>query len=63
MNFENGKDNPYDILGVPLGASIEICKASYKALIKVFHPDAFKGDKGFAEKRGCNKSRDDVPSK
>ena len=51
MNFENGKDNPYDILGVPFGASIEICEASYKALIRVFHPDAFKGDKGFAEKR------------
>jgi len=51
MNFEGGLTSPYDTLGVPFGASIEICEASYKALIKVFHPDAFKGDKAFAEKR------------
>ena len=51
MEFESGNADPYAVLGVPFAASIEICEASYKALIKAFHPDAFKGDKEFAQKR------------
>lgn len=54
MEFENGNPDPYEVLGVPFAASIEICEASYKALIKVFHPDAFKGDKEFAQKRSID---------
>ncbi len=51
MDFENGKNNPYEVLGVPFGASIEVCKATYKSLTKIYHPDVFVGEKKYAQKR------------
>ena len=51
MDFENSNIDPYEILGVPFGASIEVCKATYKSLTKIYHPDVFVGEKAYAEKR------------
>ena len=51
MDFENDYIDPYEILGVPFGASIEVCKATYKSLTKIYHPDVFVGEKSYAEKR------------
>lgn len=51
MNFEDGSSDPYKILGVPFGASIEVCKATYRSLAKTYHPDIFTGEKAFAENR------------
>ena len=51
MDFKNGKDNPYEVLGVPFGASIDVCKATYKSLTKIYHPDVFVGEKKYAQKR------------
>ncbi len=51
MDFKNGKNNPYEVLGVPFGASIEVCKATYKSLTKIYHPDVFVGEKNYAQKR------------
>ena len=51
MDFENSNIDPYEILGVPFGASIEVCKATYKSLTKIYHPDVFVGEKTYAEKR------------
>ena len=48
----NGKFlNPYDVLGLPWASDIELVKATYRSLVKIYHPDIFKGDKDFAEKR------------
>ena len=41
----------YSILGVPREAEVELIKATYLALSKIYHPDIYKGDKKFAEKR------------
>lgn len=41
----------YSILGVPREAEVELIKATYLALSKIYHPDVYKGDKNFAEKR------------
>ena len=38
----------YVVLGVPRNADQELIKATYKALLKIYHPDVFKGDKKFA---------------
>ena len=35
----------YVVLGVPRNADLELIKATYKALLKIYHPDVFKGDK------------------
>jgi curved DNA-binding protein CbpA len=51
MDFENDNVDPYQILRVPFGASIEVCKATYKSLTKIYHPDVFVGEKAYAEKR------------
>ena len=44
MDFENDNVDPYQILGVPFGASIEVCKATYKSLTcpssEVLDPEA-----------------------
>ena len=42
------KSNPYDILGIPNCSSMGLVKATYKSLVKIFHPDIFQGDKQFA---------------
>ena len=51
MDFEKDNIDPYALLGAPFGASIEVCKATFKSLAKIYHPDVFVGDKAFAEKR------------
>ena len=51
MDFENNNVDPYQILGVPFGASIKDCKATCKCLTKIHHPDVFVGEKSYAEKR------------
>ena len=51
MDFENSNIDPYEILGVPFGASIEVCKATYRSLTKIYHPDVFVGERAYAEKR------------
>ena len=43
--------NYYDILKVKPNASKEEIKASYKSLIKKYHPDVYPGDKTFAERK------------
>lgn len=30
---------PYNVLGVPYGADIGVCKKAYKRLCKIHHPD------------------------
>lgn len=36
--------NPYDILGVAKGTSIEDCKKAFKRLARKYHPDSPTGD-------------------
>ena len=43
--------NPYVVLGIPNGSSLALVKATYKSLVKIFHPDVFDGDKQFAVDR------------
>ena len=51
MNFKDGANNPYSILGLPLGADIDLVKAIYRSMVKIYHPDIFVGDKTFAAER------------
>jgi len=45
------RTNLYETLGVPEDSSSDLISAAYKALAKAFHPDVFKGDRSFAERR------------
>ena len=36
----------FECLGVPFGANAEVCKAAYKKLLKVHHPDRHAGHEG-----------------
>jgi len=36
----------FEYLGVPFGADAEICKAAYKKLLKIHHPDRHAGHEG-----------------
>jgi hypothetical protein len=36
----------FDCLGVSFGASVEDCKAAYKKLLKIHHPDRHAGHEG-----------------
>ena len=48
----NGKFiNPYEVLGLPHASDFELVKATYRSLVKIYHPDVFKGDKEFAKER------------
>ncbi len=41
----------YEVLDVPEDATDDQIKASYHNLLKVFHPDSYKGDKEYAQKK------------
>ena len=48
----NGKFiNPYEILALPHASDFELVKATYRSLVKIYHPDVFNGDKDFAKER------------
>jgi len=51
MQFNGKFTNPYEILGLPWASDFELVKATYKSLVKIYHPDIFKGDKDFAKQR------------
>ena len=51
MDFTSSNFDPYELLGVPFGASFDVCKSTYKSLAKIDHPDIFAGDSNFAERR------------
>jgi len=36
----------FECLGVPFGADVETCKATYKKLLKIHHPDKHAGHEG-----------------
>ena len=37
-----GEPNPYDVLGIPTNASLNLCKEAYQAHILYWHPDKFE---------------------
>jgi hypothetical protein len=43
------KINHYDVLGVPRDCDQSLIDTVYKSMVKIFHPDVFKGDKAFAQ--------------
>lgn len=43
--------NYYEVLGVKKTASQQEIKKAYKNLVKKYHPDIYKGDKNFAQKK------------
>ena len=43
--------NYYDILGVNKNSTQKQIRESYKNLVKKYHPDLYRGDKSFAEKK------------
>lgn len=38
-------NNPYQVLGVPLGASEEVVRNAYRELVRKYHPDQFTDDR------------------
>ena len=45
------KINHYDVLGVPRDCDQSLIDTVYKSMVKIFHPDVFKGDKAFAQEK------------
>jgi hypothetical protein len=43
--------DPYDLLGITRGASLEEVRAAYHKAVLTYHPDAFDGDTQEAERR------------
>ena len=41
----------YKVLGVDVDAPEEVIKAAYKAMAKKYHPDTYKGERMYAEKK------------
>ena len=41
----------YSVLGVPEDADLNLIKATFRALLKIYHPDVYKGDKTFAKQK------------
>lgn len=40
---------PYDILGVPYGSDVGVCKKAYRELCKVHHPDVGGDEQKFIQ--------------
>jgi curved DNA-binding protein CbpA len=45
------KINHYDVLGVPRDCEQQLIDTVYKSMVRIFHPDVFKGDKVFAHEK------------
>lgn len=45
------KINHYDVLGVPRDCEQQLIDTVYKSMVRIFHPDVFKGDKVFAQEK------------
>ena len=41
----------YSVLGVPENADLNLIKATFRALLKIYHPDVYKGEKTFAKQK------------
>lgn len=48
--------DPYQILGLPTGASLDAAAKAYKRLIQEFHPDRWQGYNSFALQRAQEKT-------
>ncbi|NDE90522.1 MAG: J domain-containing protein [Alphaproteobacteria bacterium] len=48
--------DPYQILGLPTGASLEAAAKAYKRLVQEFHPDRWQGRNNFAMQRAQEKT-------
>jgi curved DNA-binding protein CbpA len=51
MQFNGKFLNPYEVLGLPWASDSGLVKATFKSLVKIYHPDVFRGDKNFAKER------------
>lgn len=47
---DNAKQDYYDVLGIPRGASEQEIKRAYRRKAVEYHPDKNQGDKGAEEK-------------
>ena len=45
------ESDPYEVLGLPHGASIKTVRSAYRLLVKAYHPDTNAGDKKHASER------------
>ena len=41
----------YEILGISPNAEIVVINAAYRALVQIYHPDKWKGDKKLGEQK------------
>lgn len=48
--------DPYQILGLPTGASLDAASKAYKRLVQEFHPDRWQGRNSFALQRAQEKT-------
>lgn len=44
FDYEMANFDPYEILGIPLGASVQQVKKAYKQLSLIYHPDKATGN-------------------
>src|SRR6202047_1955790 len=52
--------DPYEVLGVPRGASAAAIKSAYRKLAKKHHPDSNKNDPKAAERFSANNSANEI---